>query len=57
VKEHAGSTTEKYDVAYAYAYAQAPQDPSGLWADFALAYSRLLHKKSDSVHDAWAMWE
>jgi hypothetical protein len=55
VKEHAGSTTEKYGVAYAYA--QAPQDPSGLWADFALAYSRLLHKKSDSVHDAWAMWE
>ena len=47
----------RWDVAYWFAQAQAPDDPKGLWADFALHYSRSPQCRRLTVTQAWERWE
>lgn len=47
-------TAARYGAAYAYAQQVAPADPTGLWADFALHYSRT--RPCGTVEEEWSRW-
>jgi hypothetical protein len=49
--------TGRFAAAYAYAKHQAPQDPAGLWGDFALHYARSPHAFDKTLDEAWQVWE